>query len=212
MYFLMTKLVIHVSKMQQIMFFLHQLMMNVNLPIGNVYCGSALTVLVLISHELKDINWTERLWFRLASIWLNLLVHIMASQDAKKTTIYLDAKVSYKNTFFFLWTINPSQDSLFHTHNNIWESKTVFYSTQDCWFSQRLLYSTNWKIILPPQVQQKYLENIMLLTLDINYLNPHQATSALDHNMPKHLALNPKVNNRMNSLTTIVTYSLKVYV
>ena len=33
------KLVIHVAKMQQIMFFVNRLMVNVNCPIGNLYCG-----------------------------------------------------------------------------------------------------------------------------------------------------------------------------
>ena len=50
---------IHVTKMQHIMFFAHQLMMNVNFPILDVYCGSVLTVLLLISQEVKDIHQTE---------------------------------------------------------------------------------------------------------------------------------------------------------
>ena len=72
------KLVIHIAKMQQILFFVNRLMMNVNLPIGNVYCGSVLLVLLLLSHESKEIHQTEHQWLRLIRIWLNLLVHIMA--------------------------------------------------------------------------------------------------------------------------------------
>ena len=53
------KLVTHVAKMQQIMFFVHQLMMNVNRPIGNVYFGSVLLVLLLLYRELKDIHRTK---------------------------------------------------------------------------------------------------------------------------------------------------------
>ena len=55
-------------------------------------------------------------------------------------------------------------------------------------------------------VTRKYLENIMFLTLDINYLNPHHATSVLSQIMPNNLALNPTVNYRMNAFTTIVPY------
>ena len=40
MHFQKKKLVIHVAKMQQILFFVHQRIMNVNCPIGNVFCGS----------------------------------------------------------------------------------------------------------------------------------------------------------------------------
>ena len=40
----------------------------------------------------------------------------------------------------------------------------------------------------------------MLLTLDINNLNPHQVKSVLGKIMPNSLALNPTVNYRMNSL------------
>ena len=61
-------------------------------------------------------------------------------------------------------------------------------------------------------VTTKYLENIMLLTLEIKHLNPHQATSVLGHIMPNGLVLNLMVNYRKNSLTTIVTYPWKVAV
>ena len=73
------KLVIHVAKMQQILFFVHRLMMNVNFPIGNVYYRSVLPVLILLSQELKFIHQTEHQWLRLTHIWLNLPVHIILS-------------------------------------------------------------------------------------------------------------------------------------
>ena len=53
------KLVIHVAKMQQILFFVHQLMMNVNCPIGNVFCGSLLSVVLFLSQKLKWIHQSE---------------------------------------------------------------------------------------------------------------------------------------------------------
>ena len=53
------KIVIHVAKIQLNMFFIHQLMMNVNCPIGNVSCVSVLSVVLLLSQELKWIHQTE---------------------------------------------------------------------------------------------------------------------------------------------------------
>ena len=50
---------IHVTKMQQIMFLVHRLMMNVNCPIGDMYCVSVLPVLIFISRELKEIHLTD---------------------------------------------------------------------------------------------------------------------------------------------------------
>ena len=35
-------------------FFVHRIMTNENFPNGNVYCGSVLPVLLLLSQELKD--------------------------------------------------------------------------------------------------------------------------------------------------------------
>ena len=52
----------------------------------------------------------------------------------------------------------------------------------------------------------------MLLTLEINHLNPHQVTSVLGHNTPNNVALNPTVKYRMNYLTTLVPYPWKVAV
>ena len=59
MYFQKEKLVIHVAKMQEILFFVHQLTMNVNVPIGNVFCRSVLFVVILLSQELKWIHQSE---------------------------------------------------------------------------------------------------------------------------------------------------------
>ena len=59
MHFQKKKLVIHVEKMQKILFFVHQLIMDVNSPIGNVSCGSVLSVVLLLYQELKWINQTE---------------------------------------------------------------------------------------------------------------------------------------------------------
>ena len=52
----------------------------------------------------------------------------------------------------------------------------------------------------------------MLVTLDIEHLNPHQTTLVLGQIMPNNLSLNPTVNYRINSLTSIVPYPWKVAV
>ena len=56
----------------------------------------------------------------------------------------------------------------------------------------------------------KVFVKIILLTLDIGHLNPHQTTSVIGHMMLNYLALNPTVNYRMNYLTKIVPYPWKV--
>ena len=58
----------------------------------------------------------------------------------------------------------------------------------------------------------KKLGKIMLLTLDIKRLSPHQVTSVLSQIMQNDLALIPTVKYRMNYLTTIVPYPWKVAV
>ena len=147
------KLVIQIAKMQHIFFFAHQLMMNFNLPIGNVYCRSVLSVIILLSQKLKEIHWTEHQWLCLTRIWLNLLVYVMASWYAKNYYLFR-YKRNILKYLFLMWTFNPIQDSCFHTRMTVWESKTVFCSTQDGWFSKIVLYSTNWKISLSPQFLQ----------------------------------------------------------
>ena len=56
----------------------------------------------------------------------------------------------------------------------------------------------------------KILGKIMLLTLDIKSLSPHQVASVLGLTMQNDLALIPTVKYRMNSLKTIVPYPWKV--
>ena len=57
--FQIMKVVIHIDKMQQILLFVHRPMMNLNFPIVNVYCGSVVTVLLLLPQELKEIYRAE---------------------------------------------------------------------------------------------------------------------------------------------------------
>ena len=56
----------------------------------------------------------------------------------------------------------------------------------------------------------KIIGKNMLLTLDINNLNPHQVTSVLGQIMMNDLAFIPTVKYRTNYLTTIVPYPCKV--
>ena len=58
----------------------------------------------------------------------------------------------------------------------------------------------------------KILGKIMLLTLDIKRLSPHQVISVLGLIKQNYLALIPTVKYRMNYLTTIVPYPWKVSV
>ena len=58
----------------------------------------------------------------------------------------------------------------------------------------------------------KILGKIMLLTLDIKRLSPHQVTAVLGLIMQNDLALIPTVKYTMNYLTTIVPYPWKVAV
>ena len=103
--------------------------------------------------------------------------------------------------------------------NNKFKPRLLISHAEDCMreltyfpFNTRLVIFTKTFIFnkLKNQptttVTTEYSENIMLLTLYIKYLNPHQATSLLGQIMPKKLALNPTVNYRINYLTTIVPY------
>ena len=60
------------------------------------------------------------------------------------------------------------------------------------------------------RIYYKKFGKIMFLTLDINHLNPYQATSVLGHIILNDLALIPTVKYRINSLTTIVPYIWRV--
>ena len=67
MHFQRKKLVIQIAKMQQILFFVHQLMMNVNCPIGNLslrkctVCSS----IDLTGFELDSSNQAPRMTFNI---------------------------------------------------------------------------------------------------------------------------------------------------
>ena len=52
-------------KMKQIQFFVHGLMINFTFPIGKVYCGNILPLILLLFQELKYINRTKHQWLRL---------------------------------------------------------------------------------------------------------------------------------------------------
>ena len=88
---------------------------------------------------------------------------------------------------------------LFSMQRNIGDFHNEFYIKQ----IEKLAYTA---------VTTKYLENIMLLMLDIKRLSPHQVTSVLGLIMQNDLALIPTVKYIMNSLTTIVPYLWRVAV
>ena len=88
-------------EMQQIVVFVHRLMMNFNCPIGNLYCGSVLPVLLLFSQELKEIHQTELQLLCLTRILLNTCSHhgILIREII---TTYLDARGTSKQIFSYM--------------------------------------------------------------------------------------------------------------
>ena len=130
---------------------------------------------------------------------------------SEKITTYLDAKGSSKKTCYLSEKLIQANTPYF-TRGRLYERVNVFSIQRNiCDFHKDFIFN-KLKIFSTIAVTTKYLENIMLLALGITHLNPHQATSVLGQIMLKILALNPNINYRMNSLTTIVTYPWKVAV
>ena len=94
------KLVIHVAKMQQILFFVHQLMMNVDFPIRNVSCGSVLYVVLLLPPgvEMDSSNQAPTIMFNTYMSQFTCSHHGILIRE--KITTYLDAKGKSKRTCF----------------------------------------------------------------------------------------------------------------
>ena len=114
-------------------------------------------------------------------------------------------KKEHLKDLFLMWKINPSQESWFHTR------KAYFpFNARLVVFTKTFTFN-KFKNYPNAVVTTKYLENIMFLTLYINHLNPHQATSVLGQIMPNYLALNPTVNYRMNSTLSMEGFCLDCF-
>ena len=117
------KLVIHIAKIQQIIFFVHRLMVNINFPIGYLYYGSVL--LSLPGVEKDSSNRAPMIIFNTHMTQFTCSHHGILIRK-KSPPIWMQ-KEHIKDLFLML-TLNPNQDSWFHTHETVWESKPVFHS------------------------------------------------------------------------------------
>ena len=106
-----------------------------------------------------------------------------------KITTYLDTKGKSKNICFLceqlIQTRNPDL-----TRGKIYERVKLFSIQRNIGYFNKDFYIKKIEKIKPTTaVTKKYLENIMLLTLDINNLNPHQITSVTVQIMLNDLAM-----------------------
>ena len=129
----------------------------------------------------------------------------------EKITTYLDAKGKYKRTCLLcedcIKIKTPDfkrgklhdRVKLFSMQRKLGDFHSEFYIKQ----IEKLAYHRSY---------YKILVKVMYLTLDIKHLSPHQVTSVLSLIMQNDLALIRTVKYRMNYLTKIVPYPLKVAV
>ena len=96
----------------------------------------------------------------------------------KKITTYFDAKVTFKNTCFLCEKLIKSNTPDF-THRRIYERAKLFPIKHKIGDFHKYFYIKKLKNYPTTAVTTKYLENIILLMLDINNLNLHQSTSVL---------------------------------
>ena len=123
----------------------------------------------------------------------------MDAKGKSKRTCFLCEKLIKIKTYYFTRGKLHERVKLFSMQRNIGDFHSEFYIKQ----IEKLAYHRSY---------YKILGKIMLLTLDIKHLSPHQVTSVLGLIMQNDLALIPTVKYRMNSLTTIVPYPWKVAV
>ena len=129
----------------------------------------------------------------------------------EKITTYLDAKEKYKRTSFLCEEIIKTNTPDF-TRGKLHERVKLFYMQRKIGDFHKDFYIKKLKNEPTTAVTTKYLENIMLLTLDIKRLSPHQVISVFSLIMQNNLALIPTFKYRMNYLTTIIPDPWKVAV
>ena len=129
----------------------------------------------------------------------------------EKITTYLDAKGASKNTCFLCKQSIQSKTADL-TRVRLYEREKLFTIQHKISDFHKDFYIQQIEKSAYHRSYYKIIGKSMLLTLDIKSLNPHQATSLLGHIILNNLSLNPKVNYRMNYLTTIVPYPWKVAV
>ena len=131
--------------------------------------------------------------------------------NTRKITTYLDENGTSKNTCLLCEQLIQANTSGF-TRGILYERVKLFPVQRNISDSHKDFYIQQIEKLAYHRSYYKILEKIMLLTLDINHLNPHQVTSVLGHIMPNDLALNPTVDYRINYLAIIVPYLCKVVV
>ena len=119
------KLVIYVAKMQQILFFVHQLMMNDNFP--NRKCVlrkcTACTSISLPGVEIYSSNRAPMIMFKTYMTQFNCSHHGIIIR--KKITPYLDEKGTSKNTCFLCEQLIQSKTPDF-TRGGLYERVKLF--------------------------------------------------------------------------------------
>ena len=123
----------------------------------------------------------------------------------EKITTYFDAKGTYKKTCFLCEQLTQAK-TLDFTRGRLYDRVKLFSIQRNIGDFHKDFYIQQIKKLAYHHSYYKIIGKIMLLTLDIKYLNPHQATSAIGHIIPNDLALNLTVNYRMNYFTIIVPY------
>ena len=127
----------------------------------------------------------------------------------EKITTYLDTKVKSKRTCFLCEELIKTRTP-HSTRGKLHERVKLFFMQREIGDFHNDFILNKSKNQPTTTVTTKYLENIMLLTLEIKNLSPHQVKSVLGLIMQNDLALIPRVKYRMNSLKTIVPYPWKV--
>ena len=128
-----------------------------------------------------------------------------------KITTYLDAKGKSKRTCLLCEDYIKIKTPDF-TQGNLHDKVKLFSMQLKISDFHSEFYIKQIKKLAYHRSYYKILGKIMLLTLDIKHLSPHQVTSVLVLIMQKDLALILTVKYRINSLTTIVPYPWKVAV
>ena len=123
----------------------------------------------------------------------------------------MDGKVKSKRTCFLCEKLFKTKTPDF-TRGRIHERVKLFSMQRKIGDFHKDFYIKQIETLAYHRSYYKILGKIMLLTLDIKRLSPHQVTSVLGLIMQNNFALIPTVKYRMNSLTTIVPYPWKVAV
>ena len=129
----------------------------------------------------------------------------------EKITTSLDAKGKSKRTCFLCEELIKIKTPDF-TRGKLHERVKLFSMQRKIGDFHNEFYIKQIEKLAYHRSYYKILGKIVLLTLDIKRLSPHQVTSVLGMIMQNYLALILTIKYRMNSLTTIVPYPWKVAV